>query len=125
MKRVLGFLCFICLLGASKIYAQDHYVQGRVTNVTDGGAPFKVGTVNLYFTANRKEAEKIQKNLKKDHHYYDLRVQEVLVIQPDENGYYACEEAYEYGFIVADVGTNDIKIENIGGRSDVDMEIAV
>ena len=66
MKRVLGFLCFICLLGASKIYAQDHYVQGRVTNVTDGDAPFKVGTVNLYFASNQKEAEKIQKNLKKD-----------------------------------------------------------
>lgn len=125
MKRILGLFCLICLLGIGELYAQDHYVQGRVTNVTDGGAPFKVGTVNLYFTSNRKEAEKIQKNLKKDHHYYELRVQEVLVIQPDENGYYACEEAYEYGFIVADVGTNDIKIEPIGGRSDVNMEIAV
>ena len=63
MKRVLGFLCFICLLGASKIYAQDHYVQGRVTNVTDGGAPFKVGTVNLYFTANRKQFAELTRDM--------------------------------------------------------------
>ena len=65
MKRILGFICLVCLLGAGKLYAQDHYIQGRVTNVTDGGAPFRVGTVKMYFTETRKEAETIQKNLMK------------------------------------------------------------
>ena len=60
MKRILGFICLVFLLSAGKLYAQDHYIQGRVTNVTDGGAPFRVGTVKMYFTDTRKEAETIQ-----------------------------------------------------------------
>ena len=64
MKRILGFICLICLLATAKVYAQDHYVQGRVTNVTDGGAPFRVGTVKMFFSETRKDAETIVKNLK-------------------------------------------------------------
>jgi hypothetical protein len=35
MKRILGLFCLICLLGIGELYAQEHYVQGRVTNITD------------------------------------------------------------------------------------------
>ena len=125
MKRILGFICLVFLLSAGKLYAQDHYIQGRVTNVTDGGAPFRVGTVKMYFTDTRKEAETIQKNLKKDHHYYDMKVKDVTIVQPDENGYYVCEEAYEFGFIVVDVGTDVIYLYPIAGLSDFPIEIAV
>lgn len=125
MKRILGFICLICLLATAKVYAQDHYVQGRVSNVTDGGAPFRVGTVKMFFAETRKEAETIVKNLKKDHHYYDVRVKDVMIIVPDENGYYVCEEAYEFGYIVVDVGTKVIQMYPIAGLSDLNIEIAV
>lgn len=121
----IWFIGFFLLMVEDKIWAQDHYIQGKVTNVTEGGKPFPVGTVNMYFVKSHKEANEVAKNLKKDHHYYDMKVQETTIEQPDENGYYVCEEAYSNGFIVVDVGTDVCQIFTIKGVSDLNIEIAV
>lgn len=123
--RVVCLFAFIMLMRVNDVCAQDHYIQGKVTNVTEGGKPFAVGTINLYFVKNQKEANEVASNLKKDHRYYETRVQEVFFLQPDENGYYVCEEAYPKGFIVVDVGTDVCQIFAINGLSDLDLEIAV
>lgn len=124
-KKIVGLLAIILMIGSGDMWAQDHYVQGKVTNVTNGDRPFAVGTVNLYFVRTHKEARDVARNLKKDHHYYDTKVQEMLIIQPDENGYYACEEAYANGFIVVDYGMENCPIFAIEDKGDLDMSIAV
>lgn len=124
-KKFVGLLAIILMIGGGKAWAQDHYVQGKVVNITDGGKPFTVGTVNLYFTKSQKEAREVARNLKKDHHYYDTKVQEMLIVQPNENGDYACEEAYEDGFIVVDYGMDNCPIYAIMGKDEVNMEVAV
>lgn len=124
-KKIVGLLAIVVMIGSGNAWAQDHYVQGKVVNVTDGDKPFAVGTVNLYFVKSQKEAKEVARNLRKDHHYYDTKVQEMLIIQPDENGYYACEEAYSNGCIVVDYGMDNCPIFSIMDKGDLDLEVAV
>lgn len=122
---ISGIVLLMFITNIVECKAQNHYIQGKVTNITDGDLPFRVGTVNLYFTKNKKEASQMVKNLAKDHHYYDLKVQEIIIVQPDENGYYVCEQAYADGYIVVDVGTEKCPIYEIKGVTDLNMQIAV
>ena len=94
LKYIFGVVLLMSIINIAECKAQDHYIQGKVTNITDGDRPFRVGTVNLYFAKSRKEANQMAKNLTKDHHYYDLKMQETTIVQPDENGYYVCEQAF-------------------------------
>lgn len=125
LKYIFGVVLLMSIINIAECKAQDHYIQGKVTNITDGDRPFRVGTVNLYFAKSRKEANQMAKNLTKDHHYYDLKMQETTIVQPDENGYYVCEQAYADGYIVVDVGTEKCPIYEIKGITDLNLQIAV
>ena len=138
MKRILGLFCLICLLGIGGLYAQDHYVEGKVLDITDPNniVPFRPGTVRLYFVSSREEADVIQKNLIDERNYYTLHLNEagedmVVSTEPDYNGDYSCDVAYENGYILSFIGTTkkitkkNFKLEKIKGRDVVNFNLSL